>query len=101
MKNLFDTHRCDPAAGSESFEELCAHKNITIQKIRSNDFHNGEWYEQEEDEWVVLVKGSATLEYNDGLKQMLAGDHLFIPRATKHRVAHTSKDALWLAVFIA
>ena len=101
MKNIFDKGLEKPKKGFESFELLLEHRNVKIQKIRSHDFHKGEWYEQGEDEWVVLLEGSATLEYEDGLKQLRSGDYLFIPRGTKHRVADTSSDALWLAFFIA
>lgn len=101
MKNLYDDTLEKPAKGFESFQTLLEHKNIKIQKILSCDYKNGHWYEQAEDEWVVLLQGEATLEYSDSTQKLSSGDFIFIPRTTKHRVVHTSKDALWLALFIA
>ena len=61
----------------------------------------GFWYDQETDEWVLLVKGSASLSFSDGREIALApGDHLLIPRHVRHRVERTDPegDTVWLAV---
>jgi cupin 2 domain-containing protein len=61
----------------------------------------GFWYDQERDEWVLLVKGSASLRFDDGREVALApGDHLLIPRRVRHRVERTDPDGetVWLAV---
>ncbi len=61
----------------------------------------GFWYDQETDEWVLLVKGSASLSFADGSEIALApGDHLLIPRHVRHRVERTDPegDTVWLAV---
>lgn len=57
------------------------------------------WYDQAEDEWVVLLQGTAVLEMaNQGVHNLVAGDYLVIPAHCRHRVVHTSKDAVWLAL---
>ena len=59
----------------------------------------GFWYDQPEDEWVVLLRGSATLVFDPEDKLALtAGDALLIPARMRHRVAETSPDAVWLAL---
>lgn len=61
----------------------------------------GFWYDQETDEWVLVVKGSATLRFSDGRAIALAaGDHLLIARHVRHRVERTDPDGetIWLAV---
>ncbi|MDP1990393.1 MAG: cupin domain-containing protein [Syntrophales bacterium] len=61
----------------------------------------GFWYDQETNEWVLLVKGSALLRFFDGRKIALTpGDHLLIPRHVRHRVERTAKEGetVWLAV---
>ena len=61
----------------------------------------GFWYDQETDEWVLLVKGSASLRFSDGREIALApGDHLLIPRHVRHRVERTDPagETVWLAV---
>jgi cupin 2 domain-containing protein len=60
------------------------------------------WYDQDEDEWVVLLSGSARLEYPDGSTQDLHhGDWVFLPAHCRHRVAATDphQPTVWLAVF--
>ena len=62
---------------------------------------SGFWYDQEDDEWVTVLRGTATLEFTDGAQMELkAGDYLTIPRRVKHRVARTSSETIWLAVHI-
>jgi cupin 2 domain-containing protein len=74
---------------------------VKIERIVSNgqpsptDF----WYEQEQDEWVTLIQGAATLEFKHGeKKEMQAGDYLLIPSHLKHRVSKVSRDGVWLEI---
>ena len=60
----------------------------------------GFWYDQEEDEWVMLAAGTATVAFEDRRTRLCAGDWLHIPARRRHRVASVSKDAVWLAVFL-
>jgi cupin 2 domain-containing protein len=83
---------------SEYFHTLFQNRNIKIERILSNDLHNGEWYDQKEDEWVLLLEGEAQLEFAESARELKKGDYLFIPAHTRHRVSRTSPDALWLAV---
>ena len=59
----------------------------------------GFWYDQSEDEWVALLRGSATLVFEpEEILEIKAGDALLIPARARHRVAATSADAVWLAL---
>lgn len=58
----------------------------------------GFWYDQTEDEWVMLQRGDATLRFEEGDLDLHAGDSLTIPARTKHRVERVSDDAVWLAL---
>lgn len=92
-----------PAAktGEERFETLLEHPCITIERIVSNRLSDGQWYDQDHDEWVMLIEGEATMAYADGsLHAMRKGDFLFIRAHMRHRVLSTSTDALWLALHI-
>lgn len=62
----------------------------------------GFWYDQPEDEWVLLLQGQAQIGYpGGGCQKMQAGDWLLIPARQKHRVEYTSQDppCIWLAIF--
>lgn len=87
----------------EKFENLLARKNLKIERIVSEGHctPSGEWYEQTWDEWVLLLEGKAILAYEDGHKQKLqAGDYVFIPAQTRHRVEWTqpNSSSIWLAI---
>ena len=62
---------------------------------------DGFWYDQENPEWVALVRGAAVLEFPSGRLALRAGDCLLIPAHREHRVAETSADAVWIAAHFA
>jgi cupin 2 domain-containing protein len=101
VKNLFanvtDAHR------AEEFLTLFENANAKIERIVSHAHASptGFWYDQAEDEWITVLRGTATLEFTDGArKELTAGDYLTIPRHVKHRVARTSEETIWLAVHL-
>lgn len=89
---------------NEIFENILEKDNIRIERIIShgNISEAGFWYDQDENEWVILMKGEAEIEYKNGQKLKLnKGDYVFIPMHIKHRVSYTSPDetTVWLAIF--
>ena len=102
IKNIFNNI---PAELKEEVIELLAGKdNIRIERIisRGHVTPGNKWYDQDEDEFVLLLRGKAHLLFeNDELLEMKAGDYLIIPAHKKHRVVFTSEDidAVWLTVF--
>lgn len=62
----------------------------------------GEWYDQQRDEWVVLLSGAARLAFEgeDGERALEPGDWLWIPAHVRHRVAWTDphEPSVWLAL---
>ncbi|MDQ1325076.1 MAG: cupin 2 protein [Campylobacterota bacterium] len=93
--NLYDY--AIPKLG-ESFTTLLEHKNIKIVRIVSSDKIEPIEYIQEEDEWILLLEGEATLLLNQKEVILLKGENLFIPSKTPHRVTKTQKGTLWLAL---
>lgn len=91
-----------PAAGpDEAFETLFEGSGARIERIVSHCHASppGFWYDQTGDEWVMLVQGSAELEFDDGRHESLVqGDWLVIPAGCRHRVAATGPKTVWLAV---
>lgn len=59
------------------------------------------WYDQEQDEWVIVLQGAARVQFEDEMVELRAGDYLHIPAHRRHRVDWTSPDeqTIWLAVF--
>lgn len=96
--NFFNISK--PREGEESITELLQTKNVTINRIASNRLSDGSWYDQEEDEWLMLVAGAALLLLDNEEVHLKAGDTLFIPAQQLHKVVSTSEDALWLTVHI-
>jgi cupin 2 domain-containing protein len=87
----------------EQFQTLAQKGNVKIERILSYGqvTPTVEWYDQSQDEWVMLVQGEARLEYDDGSQiDLKKGDYVMIPAHTKHRVAWTIENELtiWLAV---
>jgi cupin 2 domain-containing protein len=94
----------DKLPPGEFLEVLLETPDIRVERIlsRGDVTPPGEWYDQEEDEWVLLLLGEAFLEYASGETVTLAsGDWILIEAHTRHRVAWTSSDppCLWLTVF--
>lgn len=63
----------------------------------------GFWYDQDQAEWVLLLRGEATLRFeaDNRLVHLLPGDYLNIAAHEKHRVESTcsTDQTVWLAVF--
>jgi len=95
--NIFDFGI--PKAG-ETFTTLLEHRNIKINRIVSSDTLEPAAYCQEEDEWLVLLEGKATLLLEEETKRLKKGDTLFIPANTPHTVLKTAGGTLWLTVHI-
>ena len=90
----------------ECFEDILRSQNVRVERIISCGQASapGFWYEQDEDEWVLILHGSADLLTKDGngaktLWQLQLGDCLLLKAGQKHRVERTDKLTIWLAVF--
>jgi cupin 2 domain-containing protein len=102
VRNLY---RDIPAAlPIESFEPLLQTGAFRLERIvsRGHATPEGEWYDEEQAEWVLLLQGSAGLRI-EGRAEVIAlepGDYLSIPAHTRHRVEWTDpeRDTVWLAL---
>lgn len=90
-----------PAVG-EIFEELVCRAGVRIERIVSSSAPEPILYDQPHDEWVLLLRGEARLWLAGDEVGLTAGDSLFIPAGTPHRVLATSADpeCVWVAVHI-
>ena len=89
--------------GREQTLALFENEAVKIERIVSQRFSSpaGFWYDQSEDEWVIVLRGRATLEFEEGETiEMKPGDHVTIRSHVKHRVLETDAETIWLAVNI-
>lgn len=93
-----------PRSEDELFETVLERAGARIERIISygQSTPEGEWYDQEHDEWVLLLSGSAELliEGENEPRSLVPGDYLLLPARCRHRVTRTDSEAptVWLAV---
>jgi cupin 2 domain-containing protein len=103
MPNIFDD--LPTAALDEVFTELLAHPRARIERIVSAGQAALEdaAYDQNHDEWVLLLRGAAGLWVEgEAERRLRPGDHVFIAARRRHRVTWTSceEPTVWLAVHL-
>jgi len=88
----------------ELIEIIAESRKVRVERIvsRGHASPSGYWYDQENNEFVLLIKGKAGLVV-EGRKEpivMRAGDYINIPAHFKHRVewTDTDQDTIWLAI---
>jgi cupin 2 domain-containing protein len=102
MNNIFNV--IPDGISDEIFETLVDTDSVKIELIisKGNSSPDSGWYDQDKNEWILVIKGAAILEFTDGSTQkMKVGDHINIAAHEKHRVQWTDPDTdtIWLAVF--
>ncbi len=102
--NIFD--KIPKQLSEELFETLLHNDYVHIERIvsRQHTTKAGFWYDQDGDEWILLLQGRAKLRYKNRSDDidLNAGDYLLIPAHTLHRVEWTDPDCdtLWLAIHL-
>ena len=103
IKNIFsDIQKHVP---DEILENILQTDQFKIERIisRGHSTADGKWYDQDKNEWVMVLKGSAGLlfEGNDKAVIMKTGDYINIPAHRKHRVEWTEpeEETIWLAIY--
>lgn len=100
VHNLFDDlPRLLP---KELVQILVRATDVRIERIISHGHASapGFWYDQPHHEWVIVLKGAARLQFENGMLEMQVGDFVNIPACTKHRVDWTTPEepTVWLGV---
>jgi cupin 2 domain-containing protein len=87
----------------EVFTTILQSGNLRIERIVSQGHTSpdGFWYDQDQNEWVLVLQGSARLRLESEVLEMQSGDFVNIPAHQKHRVEWTTPDQLtiWLAIY--
>ncbi|GAB4166785.1 MAG: hypothetical protein Tsb0017_04800 [Geothermobacteraceae bacterium] len=90
----------------ELFTPLLQRGRLKLERIisRGHTTPEGTWYDQDHDEWVLLLSGRARLILNQPEEEidLVPGSHLLIPARRKHRVSWTDPDqaTVWLALHL-
>ncbi|MBP4042184.1 MULTISPECIES: cupin domain-containing protein [Aeromonas] len=94
---------------NEVFTDLVSTNHFRIERILSlgHQTPSGEWFDQDEHEWVLLVQGEAILVFitPDTGEQERAhlgpGDYINIPAHLQHRVewTHPTEATVWLCIY--
>jgi len=96
----------DPSAPDEAFAALLTLPGVKIERIVSTGQSSppGFWYDQGWAEWVLVVSGSAGVQFEDEPepRRLGVGDYLYIASNRRHRVTWTAPDlpTVWLAVHV-
>ena len=101
IKNIFDT--IPEVITREICEPLINTNALKIERIISKGHVSPQtgWYDQDKNEWVIVLKGAATLLFeNNSSVQMKTGDYINIPAHKKHKVEWTDPETetVWLTV---
>jgi cupin 2 domain-containing protein len=102
LKNLFAD--IPFSQQDEILETILQSPGFRLERIVSRGHQSPPdfWYDQDENEWVILLKGRAGLHF-EGREDVLVmnpGDHIHIDRHQRHRVEWTDPDqeTVWLAL---
>lgn len=88
----------------EVIESLLEGDQFRLERIVSGGQSTppGEWYDQDESEWVVLLSGEAQVRFeaSGDTLTLKPGDYIHLPARCRHRVESTAPDAAttWLAL---
>jgi cupin 2 domain-containing protein len=88
----------------ELLEPLVERQGMRIERIVSTGqvTPDGDWYDQETDEFVLLVAGAARLRIDGESedRELQEGDWVFFPAHCRHRVTWTREapPTVWLAI---
>jgi len=102
IRNLFSD--IQKQAPDEVLETILQTGQFKIERIISHGHATteGEWYDQDRNEWVLVLKGNAGLlfEGDDKTVIMKTGDYINIPAHQKHRVEWTDpeEETVWLTI---
>jgi cupin 2 domain-containing protein len=101
-ENLLDNLPHQPP--QEVLTTILQADGLRLQRIVSQGHASppGFWYDQDDNEWVMLLAGSATVEFEGDAepRRLRPGSYLNIPAHARHRVLATDprQKTVWLAV---
>lgn len=103
MTKLRNLYEIPLLTSDKELAEVLTEGDVVIERIVSTGQSSAvdQWYDQDKDEWVVLLEGEAKLYFEEtGEIIMNKGDYILIKAHERHRVEYTSSNppCVWLAV---
>ncbi|MCF8331241.1 MAG: cupin domain-containing protein [Bacteroidales bacterium] len=99
--NIFH-HNHNPESPEETFIRLIQNQNCRIEQIVSSGHStpSKKPYQQDFNEWVLVMQGEAWLKIESEHFHLVTGDYLLIPANVEHWVTETSEnpECIWLTV---
>ncbi len=90
------------ASAAERIEVLSSFpgRRVAVERIVSEGQTTppGEWYDQDWDEWVMLLKGAARIAFEETETDLAENDWILIPAHRRHRASFTAPGTVWLAI---
>lgn len=92
------------ACQAEVCETLLEQGVLRLERIvsRGQSTPEGQWYDQDHDEWVLVIAGQALLQIagEQVARRLETGDWVYLPAHCRHRVVWTPPDreTIWLAL---
>lgn len=105
VRNLLE--ELSAARAAEVSETLLEREGVRLERIVSlgQASPEGHWYDQPQDEWVMLAAGAARISIEGEAEELslMPGDAVLLPAHCRHRVTWTDPDrpTVWLALFVA
>jgi len=102
LHNLYDD--IPAQLPEELFTDILKTETFRLERIASQGHASPEgfWYDQNQNEWVMVLKGAAHIRFEDRTDavELRPGDCLTIPAHQRHRVEWTAPDqrTVWLAI---
>lgn len=100
--NIFDRLPADRSA--EHFDTVAILDGGKVERIVTfgQSSPEGFWYDQDQNEWVLVLRGRAKLEIEGfpDTVELSPGDYVNLPAHTRHRVDWATRDepTIWLAI---
>jgi cupin 2 domain-containing protein len=86
-----------PSVGERS-EEVARLGGVVVEQILSGTLKAPLDYDQDHDEWVVVLSGEAVLEVSGARFDLVPGDWVLLRAHAVHRLIETVPGTNWLAL---
>ncbi len=97
-RGRLSTASSGPAEGEQAVEVARLAGGTRVEQILSGELPGPVDLQQDHEEWVVLLDGTAELEVDDERLDLRPGDWVLLPAGTPHRLVRTGVGTRWLAV---